>query len=117
MSNQIVGVRRASVTDLSFAHEAGGTFGLEHDYYKEHHLVTGAWVGTHETWRIIEALTDERRTEEGAGQLPAAPGCGQKEKEERLMETKIAISEETTAALREIDARLASSALTKSLPI
>jgi hypothetical protein len=59
MSNQIVGVRRAAVTDLSFAHEAGGTFGLEHDYYKKHHLVTGAWVGTHETWRIIEALTDE----------------------------------------------------------
>jgi transcriptional regulator with XRE-family HTH domain len=59
MSNQIVGLRRAAVTDLSFAHEAGGTCGLEHDYYKERRLVTGAWVGTHETWRIIEALIDE----------------------------------------------------------
>jgi transcriptional regulator with XRE-family HTH domain len=57
MSNQIVGVRRAAVTDLSFAEEAGGTFGLEHDYYKENDLVTGVWPGTDQTWHIIEVLT------------------------------------------------------------
>jgi transcriptional regulator with XRE-family HTH domain len=58
MSNQIVGVRRAAVTDLSFAHEAGDTFGLEHEYYRENRLITGVWPGTEKTWHIIEALTD-----------------------------------------------------------
>jgi hypothetical protein len=58
MSNQIVGVRRAAVMDLSFAHEGGDTLGLEHDYYEKNNLVTGAWPGSEKTWHIVEALTD-----------------------------------------------------------
>jgi transcriptional regulator with XRE-family HTH domain len=58
LSNQIVGVRRAAVTDISFAAEHSGSLGFEHDLYREleSEIVPGVWSEAAEYWDIVEVV-------------------------------------------------------------
>lgn len=68
LSNQIVGVRRAAVTDVSFASEDSCSFGFEHDLYREFEseIVPGVWSSDADYWDIVEvvACPSERERED-----------------------------------------------------
>jgi transcriptional regulator with XRE-family HTH domain len=57
LSNQLVAVRRAAVTDVYLAEDGSDTFGPEHDSYDAD--AVGMWPSTPAYWHVVEELLTE----------------------------------------------------------